>query len=362
MITMDQRGRAGMQFLGSLQVYSSGALLDEARAEFAAEPEAEDLTRVFATDADQATWEQRLEQARQLAERSGAYRFNRLYQRYVAEENWVRSLTAVERDREAFASAFPEVPVEAGPRLILNPELEIPEYYDGVEWHLQPGGWDSYDLTAAMAVTGIFPYVFSRGGYAAVAVGADIRDQRREVVAQFRSASIQRLYDVGCGGAGTLGIIRSRHPDAALIGGDLSARLLRDGHRMSEQMGWNITFRQEDGRSVAEADASVDAVMSYALHHEMPQQVTHDVLVEMYRILEPGGEMVISDPPPFRAVPPLHAAILDWETEYRAEPFFTEAGLYDLAQAMQEIGFVEVEEYNLEENGYPWVTRGRKPG
>ena len=49
------------------------------------------------------------------------------------------------------------------------------------------------------------------------------------------------------------------------------------------------------------------------------------------------------------------------ETEYRAEPFFTEAGLLDLAETMREIGFVDVEEYALQDGGYPWVTRGIKP-
>ena len=212
-----------------------------------------------------------------------------------------------------------------------------------------------------MFVLGIFPYVFSRGGYAAVGVNDDIRAQRREVLSQFRHAPLKRVYDMGCGGAGTLGILRSMHPDAELVGGDLSARLLTDGHAMSERMGWNITFRQEDGRKVAEPDNSFDAVISYAVHHEMPQEVSHDVLTEMFRILEPGGEMVISDPPPFRAVAPLQAVILDWETEYRAEPFFSEASLFDLAQAMRDIGFVDVEEYALQEHGYPYVTRGRKP-
>jgi ubiquinone/menaquinone biosynthesis C-methylase UbiE len=349
-----------MGFLGSLQVFSSGELLDEARAEFKQQPEATALAQTFSSNADEDTWHERLDQARQVAERSTAYRFNRFYQRYVAEENWVRSLSAVERHRDVFEKAFGGG-VPANERLILNPDLEMPEYFAGVEWHLQPGGWDGYDLSSAMFVTGIFPYVFSRGGYAAVAVNDDIRDQRRRVVSQFRHSPLRRVYDVGCGGATTLGIVRSMYPDAELVGGDLSARLLSDGHAMSERMGWNITFRQEDGCAVAEADNSFDAVISYALHHEMPQQVSRDVLKEMFRILEPGGEMVISDPPPFRAVDPLQAVILDWETAYRAEPFFTEAGLLNLAEAMRDVGFVDIEEYALQEYGYPWVTRGRKP-
>ena len=357
---LDQRGRAGMGFLGSLQVFSSGELLSQAREDFAAEADSAALQKEFASTGDQAVWQQRVERAREVANRSNAFRFNRFYQRYVAEENWVRSLIAVERKRDTLAPVFGKRP-QPNERLILDPGLSIPEYFEGVEWHLEPGGWDGYDLTSAMFVLGIFPYVFSRGGYAAVAVNDDIRAQRREVISQFRHTPLRRVYDVGCGGAGTLGIMRSMHPDAELVGGDLSARLLTDGHAMSERMGWNITFRQEDGRSVAEPDGSCDAVISYAVHHEMPQTVSYDVLKEMFRILEPGGEMVISDPPPFRAVDPLQAVILDWETEYRAEPFFSEAALYDLAAAMRDIGFVDVEEYSLQNEGYPWVTRGIKP-
>jgi hypothetical protein len=33
----------------------------------------------------------------------------------------------------------------------------------------------------------------------------------------------------------------------------------------------------------------------------------------------------------------------------------------NLAQMMRDAGFVDVEEYALEERGYPWDTRGRKP-
>ena len=358
--TLDQRGRAGMQFLGSLQVFSSGPLLEQARDEFSEHPEAAKLAEEFSQEGDQEAWQQRVEKAKTIADDCTAYRFNRFYQRYVAEENWVRSLTAVERKRDIFSAALPAAEPESTERLILNPDLETPEYFKGVEWHLQPGGWDGYDLTAPMFISGIFPYVFSRGGYAAVAVGDDIMAQRRTVLEQLRHEP-RRVYDVGCGGAGTLSILRSMYPEAELTGGDLSARLLTDGHRMSERMGWNITFRQEDGRHVGLDDNSVDTVISYAVHHEMPQGVTRDVLKEMFRILEPGGEMLISDPPPFRAVPPMQAAILDWETEYRAEPYFTEAGLLNLAETMRETGFVDVKEYALQETGYPWVTLGRKP-
>jgi ubiquinone/menaquinone biosynthesis C-methylase UbiE len=237
----------------------------------------------------------------------------------------------------------------------------MPEWYDGVEWHLEPGGWDGYDLQGPMFMAGIGPYVFSRGGYAAVDAGDNIIEHRAMVIRHARVKDPKRIYEVGCGGSSTLGVARRIFPSAELTGGDLSPSLLKRGHMVSEMLGLNINFRQEDGRKVAEADGSVDLVLSYAVHHEMPQAVTRDVLKEMFRILAPGGDMVISDPPPFGAVKPMQAVLLDWDTDNRAEPFFSEAAMLNLAAEMKKIGFVDVEEFALGPNGYPWVTRGRKP-
>ena len=356
---LDQRGRAGLQFLGSLQVFTSGELLDSVRQQFAAQPEAQQLDQDFQEPAELAQWRQRLDRARRVAERIPGYRFNRFYERYVAEENWVRALTAVERKRDQFAQAGRETP--GAERLILNPDVPVPEYHQGVEWHLQPGGWEGYDLAGPMWWAGIMPYVYSRGGNAAVEVHDDVRTHRREVLSQFRHVP-RRAYDVGCGGAGTLGIMRALYPDAELVGGDLSARRLIDGHAISERMGWNITFRQEDCRHVAEPDNSYDAVISYALHHEMPRDVTRLILKEMHRILEPGGEIVINDIPPFRVVSPLQAVLLDWESTYRAEPYFTESRFLHLPETLAQLGFTAIEEYRLRPMGYPWITRAIKVG
>jgi SAM-dependent methyltransferase len=362
-VAMDQRGRAGLQFLGSLQVFSSGPLLESASAEFDEQPEAAALTEEFKQDTtDKALWRDRLDRAREVAERSVGFRMNRLYQRYVAEENWARSIAGVERRREAFEAevARMQQPVDES-RLKLNPDLQPPDYYAGVEWHLQPGGLDSYDLSGPMAYAGFLPHVFMRGGFAAVAVNDDIMAQRLAVIDQFPKSSYRRIYDAGSGGAGTLSYMHRKFPEAQLVSGDMSAQYLRTGLRMSQAMGIDMEFRQEDARHTAEPDESVDAVITYALHHEMPPEVSLQVFQEMFRILEPGGDIVISDPPPFRAVPPLQAVMLDWETENRAVPYFTDAGMANLAQMLRDVGFEDVEEYALQETNYPWVTRGRKP-
>ena len=50
MISLRQRGRSGLQFLGSLQNYLSSVLRDQAEADFAAQPEATELTTEHRTD------------------------------------------------------------------------------------------------------------------------------------------------------------------------------------------------------------------------------------------------------------------------------------------------------------------------
>ena len=50
MINLKQRGRAGLQFLGTLQKFSSSALRDQAEADFAVQPENAALTEEFKSD------------------------------------------------------------------------------------------------------------------------------------------------------------------------------------------------------------------------------------------------------------------------------------------------------------------------
>ena len=263
MISFKQRGRAGLQFLGSLQQFSSSALRDQAEADYAAQPEAPALAEEWKSgDVRPHVWRERLDRARDVVERSKAYRYNRFYQRFVAEQNYVRAIPATEARRKEWEAFVATKQPGDSSRLKLDPNVPIPRWYEHVEWHLEPGGWDGYDLTQPMFMSGIGPYVFSLGGYAAVDVNCDIRAQRKNVLMQFRRRDFKRIYEAGCGGATTLAVARQLFPQAELVGGDLSPSLLKNGHFVSEMLNLGITFRQEDAVKVGEADNSVDAVIS----------------------------------------------------------------------------------------------------
>lgn len=360
---LSQHGRAGLEILGSIQKFAAAELRPRAAENFAADAGATRLTAEHAADKAGAGARPRIAAARKIAESDPVYRLERFLQRYVAEENFNRGIPAVEERREQFERFLAQPAGNgAGGTLDLDPAVRVPAYYDSVDWHLEPGGWDGYDLYGPLFAFGIGPLVFRHGGYAAVGVGDDIGQQRIDVVRQFPKARYQRIYEPGCGGATTFRALHTVFPDAELVGCDLSPLLLSNGHGMAERMGIRAHLKQRDAVETGEPDASFDGVITYALHHELPPKVNAQLFAEMFRILQPGGDIVLSDPPPFRAVGLFHAVILDWDTHNRTEPFFSAVLHSSLDEQLRAAGFTNVESYGLGQGQYPWVTRAVKPG
>lgn len=359
--SLSQRGRAGIEFLGTVQKFSSGSVRSKAREDFESDRDGKEMISAWRRGGQNEHVEDLVGRASSIARKYPTYRLERFLQRYVAEEVYLRGVPAVEERREQFERMVPEVPPENRlGTLELDDSVEMPEYYDGVEWHLEPGGWDGYDLYGPFFTYVAGPYIFKHGGYAAVEQGDDIIQQRVDVVKQLPKKKYSRIYEPGCGGLSTLAAASKVFPEAELVGSDLSELLLKNGHAMAQRLGVDVSFKQRDARDTGEDDESFDAVLMYALMHEMPKKAVIDVFREALRILKPDGDLVISDPPPFRAVDPLQAAILDWDTKHRGEPYFSEACSANWVDELRALGYVYVEEYALGDRGYPWVTRAKK--
>jgi SAM-dependent methyltransferase len=356
-----QRGRAGLELLGAAQKYAAGKLRPAARHAFEGSEAGARLSQAHAQARSPAELRQVVAETTAIAERDPVWRLERFLQRYVCEESFAQGIQAVE-ERRAMFEAFLAPPAQPTiGTLELDPDLRAPKYYTATEWHLEPGSWDGYDLYGAVFAFGIGPLVFKHGGYAAVGVGDDIAQQRLDTIRQLPKPAYARIYEPGCGAATTLLAIHKLHPQAELIGCDLSPGLLRMGHKVADRQGIKLALKQRDAVHSGEPDASVDAVVTYALHHELPPNENMALFREMLRILKPGGDIVMSDPPPFRAVSPFHAAILNWDTHNRNEPFFSAACLSNWDDTLREAGFVDVQSYPLGQDAYPWITRASKP-
>jgi len=363
-VGLSQRGRAGLEILGSIQKFAGTDYRPRAHASFMAAPHNAALINAHAEDgADVSRTRSRIAKARSIASEDSAFRLERFLQRYVAEEIFHRGIPAVEERRGPFERLMQAAP-SPGPKrgsLQLDPAVVPPKYYSAIEWHLEPGGWDGYDLYGPMFGFGIGPMVFRHGGYAAVGVGDNILRQRRDVVGQLPKEHYARIFEPGCGGISTLTAVHERYPQAELVGCDLSAQLLRNGAALAERLGISMHLKQRNALECGEPDASFDAVITYALHHELAPEDNVALFAEMFRILKPGGDIILSDPPPYRAVDLFQAAVLDWETEHRGEPFFRASCLADRDEELRRAGFVTVTSYPLGNGSYPWVTRAVKP-
>jgi ubiquinone/menaquinone biosynthesis C-methylase UbiE len=359
---LSQQGRASMEILGEFQAFAADALRSHARATFEGNPAAQPLIASHKADATGADGRARIAAARRVAEADPIYRLERFLQRWVAEENFNTGIPAIEERRVQFEhlAALPIAP-PAGGTLSLADGLVAPAYYDATEWHLEPGGWDGYDLYGALFAFAVGPLVFARGGYAAIGAGENIAQHRLQTVREFPKSHYDRIFEPGCGGATTLRALRTVFPDAELHGCDLSALTLRNGHRMAEKLGVVAHLKQRDVVDTGEPDETFDAVLTYALQHELPPEVNARMFTEMFRIMKPGADILLSDPPPFRAVDLFHAVLLDWDTANRDEPHFSDALHGSLDEQLAAAGFVDVDSYAIGANRYPWITRARKP-
>lgn len=191
---------------------------------------------------------------------------------------------------------------------------------------------------------------------------------RKQAVAAVDAHPGQKVLDVAAG----TGVSSEPFADAGVdvIAADLSEGMLDVGRRRRPDM----TFVQADVTALPFGDDAFDAVtMSYGLRNvaDYPK-----ALSEIYRVLKPGGRIVIlefSTPTfaPFgavyknyimKAIPPIARAISSnpESYEYLAESIIAWPNQQALAEKFKEAGFASVQYRNLT-GGIVAIHRGFKP-
>jgi ubiquinone/menaquinone biosynthesis C-methylase UbiE len=118
---------------------------------------------------------------------------------------------------------------------------------------------------------------------------------KRRVVAATRLAPAGRLLDIGCG-TGTLALLAKRmRPSASIVGLDGDPAILALARRKAAAAGLAVQFDEGMSYDLPYADGSFDAATStLMLHHLTPSQ-RERTLRELWRVLCPGGRLVIAD-------------------------------------------------------------------
>lgn len=148
-----------------------------------------------------------------------------------------------------------------------------------------------------------------------------------------------RLLDVGCGTGGVTipaGIRVGATGSAAGI--DPSPEMIAIARRKANRAGAAIDFRVGVIESLPFPDETFDVVTSSLMMHHLPDHVREAGLAEVYRVLKPGGRLLIADM--LRPGPSALSRVLLLLMHHGHAARF---GLQDLPEFVRAAGFEPVE-------------------
>jgi ubiquinone/menaquinone biosynthesis C-methylase UbiE len=101
--------------------------------------------------------------------------------------------------------------------------------------------------------------------------------------------------DLGCGtGAMTLALAHAC-PNATLIGVDGDPDVLERARTKACAEGIDLELHEALADRLPFPDADVQCVVSTLMFHHLAPSAKHDALAEVWRVLEPGGRLLICD-------------------------------------------------------------------
>ncbi len=216
--------------------------------------------------------------------------------------------------------------------------IEYPQYY------LQPfhsilGGWLSE--SAAMG---------NRVGMEALLENAHPQKSLgvRNEIAQLFPEDTRQILDLGAGIGDDAAAIARRLRSATVTAWEASPFMIVVGRLYHKELP-NLRWQHGLAEKTELPDNSVDAInMSYLLH-ECPDEIKQIILVECWRILSPGGLLVVTDALPGG----LHS--------YRGffEPYKEQWLKIDPDKLLREAGFINIKAYHFAYS--TWTRVGVKP-
>jgi ubiquinone/menaquinone biosynthesis C-methylase UbiE len=263
-----------------------------------------------------------------------AVRKDTIWDRFLAPI--VRSLIDEEKLRQFYESLDWEVESDR----LCNPTLTYPHYYSSQNFHgieggyLTPGASVSYDPITQYVLPPNETWV------------------RQSVIERIKGTP-RRILDLGCGTGSTTLLLKKAFPQAQVIGLDLSPYMLVMAEHKAREIGLDIHWRHGNAEATGLPDTSFDVVTASLLFHETPPAVAKSILRECFRLLVPGGEVIILDgnQKTLRQT--------DWLTQVFEEPYIKDYAGGSVDAWMGATGFEAVQTEDL------WwihqVTKGMKP-
>ena len=104
------------------------------------------------------------------------------------------------------------------------------------------------------------------------------------------------VLDVGCGTGEVTLLAKRRTREGKVYGIDPSPEMIAVARRKAANKNLDIDFRVGVIEALPFPDASLDVVTSSLMMHHLPQELKVRGLAEIYRVLKPGGRLLILYP------------------------------------------------------------------
>ncbi|MEO1465302.1 MAG: class I SAM-dependent methyltransferase [Cyanobacteria bacterium J06633_1] len=197
-------------------------------------------------------------------------------------EKFIQPIFGFLVDRDALKELSDSIDWSGVSDRLQDPDLIYPEYYKSQNFHGIEGGY----LTQGAALT-----------YDPVTKHALPPNEtwNRQAVVKAVVGSPQKIIDLGCGTGSTTIMLKQAFPQAAVIGLDLSPQMLAISEYKAQQEQLEIGWRHGLAENTKYDAAEFDLVTASLLFHETPVAIAQAVLEEAYRLLKPGGQVIILD-------------------------------------------------------------------
>ena len=161
-------------------------------------------------------------------------------------------------------------------------EFIYPKYYQSQNFHGIEGGY--LTQTAAITYDPITQYVLP-----------PYEPWVRQSLINEIDTYPQQVLDLGCGTGSTTLLLKQTFPSAVVTGLDLSPYMLAVAADRSSRAGVEIQWRHGMAELTQFESGSFDLITASLLFHETPPAITQAILTESYRLLAPGGTILILD-------------------------------------------------------------------
>lgn len=260
---------------------------------------------------------------------------------------------------EALGSEFTEQldALDDGPTtLSTKPNFEQPDYHARQWFHNTKGGWDGHRYMGAIQAE------FVHRRYVAAKYGRGLRRLRYDLLDELPEQSFDRILELGTSAGYYTEQLARRFPDAELVGCDISLKMLQQARRLGNELGQAWRLLQAPAEDTGLAAASFDLVTAYAISHEIPTRVAKQIWHEAFRVLRPGGWVLMADGVPYLdAIDKVSGWRFLFGWQRGGEPFAREFCSTNEGELARAAGFTNVTEGLVGEQAFPRYTLARKP-